>query len=206
MKNPGKVIAKHAKNTQMLADSDSSSNEKQHDLEELGALHEVEKKNRRKQQEELKRKSEKEESKRKKAKEERRKNEAEKGNIFISYSHKDQAYIIELIKYFENEGLTVWIDDRINHSDRWWRTIIANIRECSAMVVVMTPESEDTDWVEREYFYANKINKPLFPLLLKGECFPFFINQQYHDVRDGSMPPNKFIVSLKKLAEQRKDD
>jgi hypothetical protein len=33
------------------------------------------------------------------------------------------------------------------------------------MVVVMTPESEETNWVEREYLYADKINKPHLDLL-----------------------------------------
>jgi formylglycine-generating enzyme required for sulfatase activity len=117
-------------------------------------------------------------------------------DIFISYSRKDQAYVRELTSFLENEGLSVWVDDRINHGDRWWRTIVANIRECAAMVVVMTPESEKTDWVEKEYLFAKKENKPLFPLLLEGDCFPFFVNQQYHDVRDGRLPPKKFIERL----------
>jgi formylglycine-generating enzyme required for sulfatase activity len=124
-------------------------------------------------------------------------------DIFISYSHKDQNYVRELAVYLKNEGLSVWVDDRIDHGDRWWQTIVANIRKCDAMIVVMTPESEETEWVEREYFFAAKIKKPLFPLLLKGDCFPFFLNQQYHELRDGSMPPKKFIASLRRLVGQK---
>jgi hypothetical protein len=127
-------------------------------------------------------------------------------NIFISYSHEDQSYVQELVAYLKNEGLSVWVDDNIDHGDRWWQTIVANIRKCEAMIVVMTPESEKTDWVEREYLFADDIKKPLFPLLLKGNCFPFFINRQYHNVRGESMPPKKFVASLRRLTLQKNEE
>ncbi len=118
------------------------------------------------------------------------------GVIFISYSRKDKEYLLKLIDYLEKEGLSIWVDDRIDHGDRWWQTIVTKIRKCAAMVVVMTPESEKTKWVEREMMFADQIDKPIFPLLLDGDCFPFFVNQQYHDVSDGSMPPKRFIETL----------
>jgi formylglycine-generating enzyme required for sulfatase activity len=127
-------------------------------------------------------------------------------NIFISYSHKDQIYVQKLVAYLKNEGLSVWVDERIEHGDRWWQTIEREIRDCAAMIVIMTPESKNTKWVEREMMFADRIDKPIFPLLLKGECFPFFGNQQYHEVRDGSMPPKKFTASLKRLTFQRNDE
>jgi formylglycine-generating enzyme required for sulfatase activity len=127
-------------------------------------------------------------------------------DVFISYSKKDNEYVGKLTAYLENEGLSVWVDDRIDYGDRWWLTIVTNIRKCAAMVVVMTPEGEKSDWVQKEYFYANNLGKPLIPLLLKDECFPFFVTHQYHDVRDGSMPPKKFIASLRRLARQKHEE
>ena len=93
--------------------------------------------------------------------------EAAIGNIFISYSRKDQTYVRQLTHYLEKEGLSVWVDDRIDHGDRWWRIIVENIRKCAAMIVVMTPESEDTDWVEKEYLYAKKNQETTYPLVIE---------------------------------------
>lgn len=131
----------------------------------------------------------------------RRNVEAKLGDIFISYSRKDKGYVLKLIDHLEKEGLSIWVDDRIDHGDRWWKIIVTKIRNCSAMVVVMTSESEKTKWVEREMMFADKIEKPIFPLLLEGECFPLFVNQQYHDVRDGSMPPKAFIETLRQCGQ-----
>ena len=70
-------------------------------------------------------------------------------HVFISYSRQDQTYVQELAEYLEGEGITVWVDARIDHGDRWWQTIVNNISNCAAMLVVMTPDSEKTKWVER---------------------------------------------------------
>jgi len=37
------------------------------------------------------------------------------------------------------------------------------------MVVIMTPASEESKWVEREVLFADEEGKPIFPLLLQGE-------------------------------------
>jgi hypothetical protein len=51
-------------------------------------------------------------------------------------------------------GFDVWLDDRIDFGNRWWRTIVRAIRACAAFVVVMTPDSEESEWVEREVHLA----------------------------------------------------
>jgi hypothetical protein len=122
------------------------------------------------------------------------------GNVFVSYSKEDEHYVKQLLSLLRNSGLPVWADDRIDFGDRWWRTIVANIRASVAMVIVMTPASENSKWVEREILLADKLDKPLFPVLLQGECHPLLITVQYHDVRDQSMPPQTFIDTLRRLA------
>ena len=122
------------------------------------------------------------------------------GNVFISYSREDNDYVQRLIAFLRNSGLPTWADDRIDYGDLWWRTIVANIRSCVAIVVVMTPNSEHSKWVEREVMFADSLQKPVFPLLLDGQGFPLLIGVQHHDVRDGRMPPSSFTIKLKELA------
>ena len=92
-----------------------------------------------------------------------------KGEIFVSYSREDISYARELIEYLRRERVTVWADDRIDFGDRWWRTIVKHLRNCVGMVVIMTPASEESKWVEREVLFADEEGKPIFPLLLQGE-------------------------------------
>ena len=41
------------------------------------------------------------------------------GHIFVSYSHKDTAYVEKLEKKLISEGFDVWVDHRIDYGSRW---------------------------------------------------------------------------------------
>jgi signal transduction histidine kinase len=60
----------------------------------------------------------------------------------------------------------------------------------------MTPDSEASEWVEREILLAMDEGKPVFPVLLQGKVFPILINKQYVDVREGKLPPESFYRQL----------
>jgi hypothetical protein len=122
------------------------------------------------------------------------------GEFFVSYSREDKNYVTTLLSFLRTRGLSVWADDQIDYGDRWWKTIVANLRSCTALIVVMTPRSEESKWVEREVMFADELGKPIFPLLLAGKRFPLLVGVQYHDVSDGSMPPSAFVQRLSGLA------
>jgi len=120
-------------------------------------------------------------------------------HVFVSYSHKDQAYVHNLVDDLRRHGFDAWADDRIDYGDRWWRTVVEAVRASAAFVVVMTPASEDSDWVEREIMVALHERKPIFPLLLRGQEFTLLITTQYVDVSDGRMPPQSFYTQLREV-------
>ena len=72
-------------------------------------------------------------------------------HIFISYSHtaKDKTYAHKLADHLRQQGFRVWIDNHIDFGDRWWRTVSRQVCTCAAFVVVMTPEAEESEWVEQ---------------------------------------------------------
>ncbi|MDH7485486.1 MAG: toll/interleukin-1 receptor domain-containing protein [Anaerolineae bacterium] len=70
-------------------------------------------------------------------------------HVFISYSRKDQDYVRQLEDELRRRGFEPWVDARIDFGDQWWRTIVRQIRSCAAFVVVMTPEAEGSEWVEK---------------------------------------------------------
>ena len=126
-------------------------------------------------------------------------------HVFISYDRDDQTYARQLADDMRRHDVEVWLDDRIDFGDRWWQTTVEFVRTCVAFVVVMTPESEASKWVEREILLAEREEKPIFPLLLRGKGHALLIEMQYADVAGGRMPPKAFYDRLQRalpIAEQ----
>ncbi len=114
-------------------------------------------------------------------------------NIFISYSRTDTDYAIRFADDMERRGFNVWIDrEGIHHGSDWFRKIEQAIAKSDAVVVIMTPESEQSEWCEREIMLAQRDQKLIFPVLLRGREFGILINIQRADVRNGQLPPESF--------------
>ena len=78
-------------------------------------------------------------------------------HIFISYSTRDDAYASKLAEKLRAEGFDVWIDNRrLRSSEDWWRSIVLAIDACAAFVVLLTPHSDQSKWVQREITLADK--------------------------------------------------
>ncbi|MBN1563544.1 MAG: TIR domain-containing protein, partial [Anaerolineae bacterium] len=116
-------------------------------------------------------------------------------HIFISYSKKDIEFARYLRDLLEAEGYGVWMDEtRLVPSEQWWPTIERNIETCAAFIVIMSPNSRVSRWVEREILYAesDELHKPIFPVLLKGRVWPRLADIQYSDMKSGlgaALPP-----------------
>lgn len=113
-------------------------------------------------------------------------------HLFISYSRRDTEYARELRQHLQKNSFNIWIDDRIEHGDQWFNQIHEAIKTCAAFLVVMTPDAEQSEWVQKEILLAKRYKKPIFPLLRVGEEFALLIDIQFADVRDGSQPNTEF--------------
>ena len=127
------------------------------------------------------------------------------GHVFISYAREDQTYVRNLADSLRKRGFEPWMDDRLRSGDRWWQTIDEAIQECAAFIVVMTPDSNKSEWVEREVMLALDEQKPILPLLLRGRRFSVLVNTQYDDVTNGRMPPDEFYERLEQVAPSKKE-
>ncbi|PSN13460.1 hypothetical protein C7293_15885 [filamentous cyanobacterium CCT1] len=116
--------------------------------------------------------------------------------IFISYSRQDQAYVSLLTQALESHHLPVWLDDRIDYGTRWPRVIQDHLEQCQVFVVVMSPRSEESHWVQCELSLALELKKPIFPLLLEGRRWLSVAAIQAVDVADGKLPPARFFNTL----------
>jgi serine/threonine protein kinase len=117
---------------------------------------------------------------------------AQPQHLFISYSRRDKDFALALREHLGNNGFTLWIDDAIEHGDQWFNEIHDAIKNSAAFLVIMSPEAEKSEWVQKEILLAKRYKKAIFPLLLKGDEFAILIDIQYGDVRDGQMPGTDF--------------
>jgi TIR domain len=97
--------------------------------------------------------------------------------VFISYSRKDIDFVRRLAGDLEKAAYDVWWDlTDLRGGDDWPRMIPAAIESSQFVIVVLSPSSAVSDWVEKEYMQALRLRKKIIPLLLKPGPVPFALN------------------------------
>lgn len=97
--------------------------------------------------------------------------------IFISYSRKDIDFVRKLAGDLEKAGYDVWWDlTDLRGGDDWPRVIPAAIEASQGMVIVLSPNSAASDWVEKEYTHALSLRKKIIPIMLTRSSVPFALN------------------------------
>jgi formylglycine-generating enzyme required for sulfatase activity len=121
-------------------------------------------------------------------------------HIFISYSHKDTEYAHALAKHLQGMGFDIWIDERLDYGSQWPHELQKQLDTCSAFILIMSPRSYTSEWVQSELQRARRKMKPVFPLLLEGdEPWLSVESTQYYDVRGELYPDAKFYTALKNV-------
>jgi tetratricopeptide (TPR) repeat protein len=75
--------------------------------------------------------------------------------IFISHSHKDNDFGIQLVEDLRRaigDESAVWYDSRggLSGGDIWWREIKKELRQRNTFIVILSPHSLKSRWVGRE--------------------------------------------------------
>jgi hypothetical protein len=122
------------------------------------------------------------------------------GFTFISYSHRDKDYADMLASSLQGRGIDVWIDARLDYGSQWPNEIQKQLDLCDAFILIMTPRSFESEWVQSELQRAKRKSKPIFPLLLEGdEPWLSVESTQYYDVQAGELPDNEFYLDLERV-------
>jgi len=125
------------------------------------------------------------------------------GHIFISYSHKDAPYVHKLVDALKEEGFEVWIDDRIHYGSEWPKAVTSNLDISDGVIVVLSNNSYASDMVQNEVARAREKKKPIFTLLLDGDNWLIVQTKQFVDVRDESLPTEKFYKRLERVTQRK---
>lgn len=91
-----------------------------------------------------------------------------KDHIFISYSHSDRVLVERLAGDLRTQGHTTWIDFQgIRGGDIWQQAIVDGIYNSSFVLIVLSPDSVRSAWVQIELAAARKYDKHFIPLLVR---------------------------------------
>ncbi len=91
------------------------------------------------------------------------------GHIFLSYSSKDFEAKNFVKKTLQNAGANVWSSDNIQPGTPDWQKAIENaINTASIIIVLLSPNAKESNWVRLEIEYARINLKPIFPIMVKG--------------------------------------
>ena len=91
--------------------------------------------------------------------------------IFISYSRRDDAVMQRIVAFLREQGFDVWVDnEQLTPGTPIWEAELEKaIKRADAVVVLLSPDSKTSPWVMRELVVAQRHQKEIFPLLVRGD-------------------------------------
>jgi TolB protein len=123
--------------------------------------------------------------------------------VFISYARKDLAFVEQLAADLKSAGLDVWYDvSRLGGGSRWMSEIEAANRNSEFVIVVLSPDSMASEWVDREFMFASRLKRKVIPLMYRScDLTLNYLNLNYIDVQGDNYKRN-FDAILRALRSQ----
>src|SRR5262245_37887934 len=110
--------------------------------------------------------------------------------VFISYSRADRDFVTHLIADLQKGGIDVWIDRQGLRPGmpNWEHALREAIHASDAVLLVASPHSFQSQYVQGELSIAKDSGRPIYPVWAVGErwsdCVPMdLIKTQYVDMR-----------------------
>lgn len=90
-------------------------------------------------------------------------------DVFISYSRVDTAFVRQLETTLKARGREAWVDwQGIDYSTKWWDEICAGIESANNFVLVISPDSLNSVYCQREIAHARRQGKRIIPLIYRA--------------------------------------
>ena len=104
------------------------------------------------------------------------------GDVFVSYSRKDEEFVLRLVNDLEDRHALAWIDrGNIHGGEQWRASIQSGIRDAKAFVLVISPNSIASPNVGEEVGLALQLGIPIIPLVYRRACIPAAVMPSYAD-------------------------
>lgn len=133
-------------------------------------------------------------------------------DIFISYATKDESIADEISRALETQGIRCWYAPRdIPYGLDFEEAIIDAISTSRLMIVVISPDANDSPHVKREVQFAcsEDAKVPILPFLIKNvslsKAFRYYIGSA-HRLNASAPPLEQHLDRLARYVRQRLSD
>ncbi len=87
--------------------------------------------------------------------------------IYISYPHEHRLIALFLSRELERAGITTWIDDKVLRAGQpWAETLINAVNRSSALLLLISEEAVNKNFIKVELSNARRLGKPIVPVML----------------------------------------
>src|SRR5215208_7918006 len=123
---------------------------------------------------------------------------------FISYSRVDSEFVVRLARDLKSAGYDIWLDQLdIAKGARWDDAIEAAVESSSTFMIVLAPESIESQNVKDELSYAIDSGKHILPVVIRPCKIPLRLRRfQYVDFTD--KPYKESLSDIKHLLSNTK--
>src|SRR6266576_6472681 len=121
--------------------------------------------------------------------------------LFISYSHRDIQFALQLKGELERCGYIVWLDTTsIPEGDIWLEKISQAITESFAMISIVSKNGNESKLMCREYLYADDQAKEILPVIIDGSNCPFYMIDKHAIIYSGDF--NRSFLAVKETMDR----
>lgn len=103
-------------------------------------------------------------------------------SIFISYSREDIGKIKSLEEDLVIIGHDVWFDEGINGGQKWWDTILEQIKNSDIFIIGLSQDYLNSSVCQSELSYAIKLKKRIIPVKF------------FHNINLSLLPPELYKI------------
>ena len=89
--------------------------------------------------------------------------------IFVSYAHKNDAAVLEIIGTLQSRGFRVWYDEGIEAGSEWPESIASHLERAQLVLAFLSPAYLQSDNCRKEMHYALTKKKPVIIHFLGDE-------------------------------------
>ena len=87
-------------------------------------------------------------------------------DVFISYSRKNIKKMLRLKNDLQKRNIDIWTDEELTPgTPNWKKTVEKELQSSKCLIVLMSPEAYESEWVRRELGFAELHEVPIIPVL-----------------------------------------
>ena len=95
------------------------------------------------------------------------------GHVFVSYSHKDQSIMRDIVDRLRDAGTDVWVDiSGIKPGEDWFNVLYDALAASDALILIWSLTAAESRNVRSEWGYALQNSVPIIPIQVHPEFVP----------------------------------